>query len=111
MPELGCSVSPIAINTITDQNSESFERDSKFWLDDGDIVFVAQNTAFRFHKAVMSLHSSASPNIFSNFPQHSESLVPDEAADKICDGCPVVRVPDTSYDFRELLRVIYEGIK
>lgn len=110
MPESRSSVSPIATYKTTDQNSKSFERDSEFWFKGGDIIVVAQKTAFRFHKDVVSLHSSASPNIFSK-SQHSESLVPDETTDKTSDGCPVVRASDTSSDFRELLRAMYYGIR
>ena len=104
MPESG---SPIAISTITDQNSEPSETDSEFWFEGGDITVIAQNTAFRFHKIFLSQHSSAVPDVFST-PQPSDPPVPDEAADKTSDGCPIVRVSDTSYDFRELLRVMYD---
>ena len=97
-------------NSTTHQNSESFERDSEFWFKGGDIIVVAQKTAFRFHEDVVSLHSSASHDLFSK-SQRSESLVPGGAADKTCDGCPIVRVSDTSSDFRELLRAMYYGIR
>ena len=107
MPELGSSASLIATGTITDQNSELFEKDSEFWFEDGNVVVIAQNTAFRFHKIFLSQNSSAVPDIFST-PQPSDSPVPDGGADKTCDGCPIVCVSDTSYDFRELLRVVYD---
>ena len=105
--ELGSSVSLIATSTVTDQNSEPFETDSEFWFEDGNIIVIAQNTAFRFHKIFVSQLSSAVPDIFST-PQPSDSPVPDGGADKTCDGCPIVCVSDTSYDFRELLRVVYD---
>ena len=45
-------------------------RDSEVWFGDGNIVVVAQNTAFRFHKSVVSLHSSVFRDLFS-IPQPS----------------------------------------
>ncbi|KAM5544908.1 hypothetical protein V8D89_001806 [Ganoderma adspersum] len=72
-------------------NSDSIQRDSTIWFEDGNIVAIAQNTAFRFHKGVLALHSQVFRDLFS------------------FDGCPVVHVTDTSYDFRELLRELYCG--
>ena len=94
-------------NTITDQKSESFERDSEFWFEDGNVVVVAQKTAFRFHKSVVSLHSSVFHDLFS-IPRPCPT---GEEVDETFDGCPVIRVSDTSYDFRELLRAMYHGIR
>ena len=90
-------------------SSMSIKRDSDIWFDDGNIVVVAQSTAFRFHKSVVSLHSSVFRDLFS-IPQPS---LMDEEVDEILifDGCPVVHVSDTSYDFRELLRAIYGGVR
>ena len=82
-------------------------RDSEVWFEDGNIVVVAQNTAFRFHKSVVSLHSSVFRDLFS-IPQPS---LMGEEVDETFDGCPVVRVSDTSYDFRELIRAIYCSVR
>ncbi|KAI1786598.1 hypothetical protein LXA43DRAFT_1085384 [Ganoderma leucocontextum] len=76
---------------------DSAKRDSEIWFEDGNVVVIAQNTAFRFHKVFRDLFS---------VPQPSE---PPAGAVETLDGCPVVRVSDTSYDFRELLRAIYAG--
>ena len=90
-------------------NANPPKRDSEVWFEDGNVVVVAQNTAFRFHKSVVSLHSSVFRDLFS-IPQPS---LMDEEVDEILisDGCPVVHVSDTSYDFRELLRAIYGGVR
>ena len=85
----------------------SIKQDSDIWFEDGNVVVIAQTTAFRFHKSVVSLHSSVFRDIFS-IPQ--PSLVGEEA-DQGFDGCPVVHVSDTSYDFRELIRAIYCGVR
>ena len=90
-------------------NPNPTKRDSEVWFEDGNIVVVAQNTAFRFHKSVVSLHSSVFRDLFS-IPQPSLILIDGEVLE-IFDGCPVVHVSDTSYDFRELLRAIYGGAR
>ena len=82
------------------------KRDSEIWFEDGNVVVIAQTTAFRFHKSVVSLHSSVFRDLFS-IPQPSGSPVGEESF----DSCPVVHVSDTSYDFRELIRAIYCGVR
>ncbi|KAM5544058.1 hypothetical protein V8D89_002244 [Ganoderma adspersum] len=85
----------------------SIKRDiSEVWFEDGNTVVIGQNTAFRFHKSVVSIHSSVFCDLFS-IPRPSPK---GEEVDETFDGCPVVRVSDTSYDFRELIRAIYGGV-
>ncbi|KAI1781603.1 hypothetical protein LXA43DRAFT_978012 [Ganoderma leucocontextum] len=78
--------------------------DSAIWFEDGNIVAIAQNTAFRFHKGMLSLHSLVFRDLFS-VPQPSHGL----GAGQMFDDCQAVHVTDTSYDFRELLLAIYYG--
>ncbi|KAI1792055.1 hypothetical protein LXA43DRAFT_358897 [Ganoderma leucocontextum] len=85
---------------------DSIHRDSAIWFEDGNIVAIAQNTAFRFHKGVLSLHSQVFRDLFS-VPQPSS--VGSAGTAQTFDGYPAVHVTDTSYDFRELLRAIYYG--
>ena len=82
----------------------SIKRDSDIWFEDGNVVVIAQTTAFRFHKSVVSLHTSVFRDLFS-IPQ------PSPVGEESFDGCPVVHVSDTSYDFRELVRAIYCGVR
>ncbi|KAI1786587.1 hypothetical protein LXA43DRAFT_952359 [Ganoderma leucocontextum] len=102
MSESG-KASPLATDAIDD----SIQRDSEIWFEDGNIVVITQNTAFRFHKSVLSLHSPVFRDLFL-VPQPSPAG--GEEPVETLDGCPVVRVSDTSYDFRELLRAIYGGV-
>ncbi|KAM5544055.1 hypothetical protein V8D89_002241 [Ganoderma adspersum] len=89
-----------------DVSDGSIKRDSEVWFEDGNIVIIAQTTAFRFHKTVVAIHSSVFRDLFS-IPRPSPT---GEEVDETFDGCPVVRVSDTSYDFRELIRAIYSGV-
>ena len=74
------------------------EKDPRFWFDDGNVILAAQRTAFRVHKSIISQHSVVFRDIFT-------SPLP------LYDGCPVVRVTDTGFDLRELLRVVYDGVR
>ena len=92
---------------------DSITRDSDVWYEDGNIVVIAQTTAFRFHKSVVSHHSPVFRDLFS-VPQPSPTPTEGEeavASAETFDGCAAVRVSDTSYDFRELLRAIYGGVR
>ena len=81
----------------------SIVRDPAFWYSDGNIVVVVQGVGFRVHKSLLAQQSNAFRDLF---------MVPTPPmlgpAD-VMDGYPVVRLSDMSYDFRELLRVIYCG--
>ncbi|KAI0688696.1 hypothetical protein C8T65DRAFT_589292 [Cerioporus squamosus] len=77
--------------------------DPDLWFDDGNVIVVAQQTAFRFHRSVLSRHSETFRGMFT-IPQPTSST-----SVQIMDGCPVIDVTDTSYDFRHLLRAVYDG--
>ncbi|RPD69734.1 hypothetical protein L226DRAFT_442891, partial [Lentinus tigrinus ALCF2SS1-7] len=80
--------------------------DPDLWFDDGNVVFIAQQTGFRVHRGALSRHSETFRNMFSvPQPANCES----QASFEEMDGCPVVRVTDTSYDFKHLLRAVYDG--
>nr|VWP00669.1 Uncharacterized protein [Ganoderma boninense] len=57
--------SSLATDTLMGDSSMLIKRDSDVWFEDGNIVVVAQSTAFRFHKSVVSLHSSLFRDLFS----------------------------------------------
>ncbi|KAM5544851.1 hypothetical protein V8D89_001749 [Ganoderma adspersum] len=103
----------VAVEGTPAAPDDSITRDSDVWYEDGNIVVIAQTTAFRFHKSVVSHHSSVFRDLFS-VPQPSPPAVAGEsepgARAETFDGCAAVRVSDTSYDFRELLRAIYGGV-
>ena len=79
--------------------------DTNLWFDDGNIVLIAETTAFRVHKSILARHSEVFRGLFS-IPQ---PINPDDV--EMMDGCFVVRLPDRRYDLRHLLRAIYYGIK
>ncbi|PIL33281.1 hypothetical protein GSI_04731 [Ganoderma sinense ZZ0214-1] len=83
--------------------ASGLEKDDEVWLSDGSIVVVAaDNIAFRVHKSTLSLRSEIFRALFS-LPNA------DEASAETMDGCPVVRVSDTSSDIRHLFLVLCCG--
>ncbi|KAI0800651.1 hypothetical protein C8Q74DRAFT_432137 [Fomes fomentarius] len=96
--------SPLRKRPRTDNESgqEELLRDTQFWFEDGSIVVVAQQTAFRVHQGVLSRHSDTFNGLFT-IPQ------PSEGTEKI-DCCPVVRVSDSAHDFKHLLHALYDGL-
>lgn len=67
------------------------EHDPDFWVEDGNIVIVAQDTAFRAHRGVLARRSKVFSGLFAvPQPENVEKL----------DGCPVGRVQDSLHDFK-----------
>ncbi|KAI0788375.1 hypothetical protein C8Q74DRAFT_1367104 [Fomes fomentarius] len=83
----------------------SIHRDSQVWFEGGNIVVVANNTAFRFHKSVLSRYSDVFRDLFC-VPQPAVA-----GQEELMDGCTVVHVSDTSHDFRVLVLAMYGGVK
>ena len=79
-------------------------RDSDVWFEDGNVVIVAQQTAFRVHRGVLSRHSETFSGLFT-LPRP----VGDAAEDDI-DGCPIIRITDSSHDLKHLLHALYDGL-
>ena len=82
---------------------DDVQRHKDLWFDDGNIVVIAQQTAFRVHRSVLSRHSDTFSGLFA-VPQ------PLEGVEKLED-CPVVRVSDSAHDFGHLLHVLYDGLE
>ncbi|RDB24424.1 hypothetical protein Hypma_008466 [Hypsizygus marmoreus] len=84
--------------TATRQEPPSPNTD--FWFDDGSIVLVVEDTAFRIHQSILDKHSDvfADP---STAPQSRKD------ADSI-EGCPVVHLNDSLADFTDVMKALYE---
>ncbi|RDX41828.1 hypothetical protein OH76DRAFT_1363808 [Lentinus brumalis] len=76
-------------------------RDPDVWFEDGNIIVIAQQTAFCFHRGTLAKHSEIFCSLFT---------VPQPTSPDTMDGCPVICVTDTPYDFKFLLRAIYDGV-
>lgn len=76
------------------------KRDTEVWFDDGNVVVVADRTAFKVHRGVLSLHSEVFRDMFS---------IPPPEVDEALEGCPIVRVSDPASNIRQLLSILYKG--
>lgn len=74
------------------------KRSLRFWFDDGSVVLQAEDTQFRVHQTLLSLHSEVMKGCFScPQPNDAENL----------EGCPVVRLPDSALDIDNLCALLY----
>ncbi len=74
------------------------KRSSRFWFADGSVVLHAQDTQFRVHQTLLSLHSEIMKDCFS-CPQPQDA--------EILEGCPVVHLSDSALDIENLCVLLY----
>ena len=79
-------------------NLEELTRDEEFWFEDGNIVLVAGNIAFKVFKGLLAAQSKVLGDMVA---------AGDPGAGQMLEGCPVVRLFDDSpLEVRYLLRVL-----
>ncbi|KZT11168.1 uncharacterized protein LAESUDRAFT_691737 [Laetiporus sulphureus 93-53] len=83
-------------------NAPMSTRSSDFWFDDGNVILEAGNVSFRVHISILCRNSVVFRDLF-DIPQGSVS--------EESDGCPVVRLHDSSADVSALLSTLYDGRK
>ncbi|KAK0436374.1 hypothetical protein EV421DRAFT_1120437 [Armillaria borealis] len=74
-----------------------------FWFEDGNIVLIAANVAFKVHRGQLSRHSEVFEGLF-DLPQ------PPEEVDDIYDGTPFVELHDSAQDVGYFLGALYDGL-
>ncbi|KAH9829568.1 uncharacterized protein C8Q71DRAFT_789897 [Rhodofomes roseus] len=84
---------------------EAFSRDGIFWLDDGNVILLAQGVGFRVYKGWLSSQSEVFRDMF-NLAKPAPGLSQES---EVVDGCPVVHVTDTAAEVRSLLGVLFSG--
>ncbi|KAI0750320.1 hypothetical protein C8Q80DRAFT_1253846 [Daedaleopsis nitida] len=92
--------------TVTGTHTVGFDRDPDMWFEDGNVVIVAQHTAFRVHRGPLSRHSVVFQDLFNI----SQPLVNSTVSDDVYDGCPTLHVTDTVCDSKRFLGAIYDGL-
>ena len=73
------------------------QRHPEFWLDDGNVILVAGDTAFRVYRGLLESQSTVFQDMFA-----SSSAIPDESY----RDCPIVHLTDDPEDLRDFLRVL-----
>ncbi|KAH9890667.1 hypothetical protein C8Q73DRAFT_667497 [Cubamyces lactineus] len=77
--------------------SGTVKRDPDLWFEDGNIVLLCRDTAFRVYRGLLTRHSVIFRDLFSMAqPSASETM----------ESCPVVHISDPPDDLRHLLRVL-----
>ena len=88
------------------EESDKESEDSKptrhidLYFDDGNIVLIADEVAFRVHSSILSLRSPVFKDMLA---------MPQPASTDTFDGCPVVNLPDCWCDVAPFLDFIYNG--
>ncbi|TCD63692.1 hypothetical protein EIP91_005097 [Steccherinum ochraceum] len=83
-----------------EDTTAGYKRSENFWLRDGNVILVAEKTAFRVHQSVLERKSVVFQDMFG-VPQ------PEEA--ETLEECPLVHVSDTAEDITHMLSVLYDG--
>ncbi|KAM5539306.1 hypothetical protein V8D89_006997 [Ganoderma adspersum] len=80
-----------------DLNTGNLTRHEEFWFDDGSVVLVAQNTAFRVFRTLLAAQSTVFADMLSSSSPNAEEMF---------EGCPVVHLSDSPQDIAHLLHVL-----
>ena len=94
-------VGPTAQGTSVDEPPVDLAvtaRHETFYLEDGNVEVLCENTLFRVHVSTLSFHSPALRQTFAQ-----ASLATAESP----NGCPRILSSDTATDFATLLKMIY----
>ncbi|KAI1792557.1 hypothetical protein LXA43DRAFT_1093523 [Ganoderma leucocontextum] len=79
---------------------DDLKHDEEFWLEDGNIVLIARNTAFRIYRGLLAAQSSIFADMFT--------AALSSKAGETYEGCPaaVVHLSESPEDLRHILRVL-----
>lgn len=86
-------------------------RDDDMWFGDGNVAIIAGLTAFRVHKGQLSRHSDVFDGLFGIPQTATDDITSSLDLSDSLDGCVVVSIPDTAFDFKHLLLALYDGAR
>ena len=75
-------------------------RDGDYWFEDGNIILVSENVAFKVYRGLLAEHSS----VFRSMLDIGQAI-PNPA--EMVDGCHVIPLYDSPNDIRGIFRLIY----
>ncbi|KAI0789835.1 hypothetical protein C8Q75DRAFT_806498 [Abortiporus biennis] len=90
--------------TSSSGNNPSITRSDKFWLENGNVILIADNTGFLVDTTLLSLHS----DVFGDMFKSVQSPNPANNVESY-EGHPIVRVSDSASDICFILDLIYSG--
>lgn len=111
---------PVVANESFDVTSCT--KDPDFFLDDGNVILLAQSTLFRVHKSMLSIHSEIFRDMFrisagriwcSAACQFENPLLIGAAlgtdeSQEVYGGVPIVQMSDSASDLRHLINALYK---
>ena len=108
------SLIPLSMTFLPNSQFSNLIR-TDFWFNDGNIILIAQNAAFKVHKGQLARHSEVFNDLFSlpqpSNPPPSPSLQTSSGtADDLIDGCPFVILQDSPSDVFYFLSALYDGL-
>lgn len=71
------------------------------WFDDGNIILLAENVAFKVYRGLLSHHSIVFADLFA-------PPLP-ETGTEMMEDCPVVTLHDSVHDLANFLEAIHDG--
>lgn len=74
-----------------------------FWFHDGSVVLHVENTQFRVHQSLLSMHSKVFRDMFAVPQPVGQQL------EEYMEGSPIVRLLDIAADWAYLLSGLYDG--
>ncbi len=77
---------------------EGLQPHSEFWIEDGNLILVARDVAFRVYRGLLAKQSTVLGEMAA---KSSEDVY-----EAIFDGCPIVRLSDSPQDLTHLLRIL-----
>jgi len=80
------------------------QKHEALWFEDGNIVLIAEDTAFRVYRRILSSHSPVFRERLASLKHKSESDLRSQM-----EGCPVLHVDDRADDFALFLKIIFDG--
>ncbi|EPS93375.1 hypothetical protein FOMPIDRAFT_1056037 [Fomitopsis schrenkii] len=104
-----------ARHDTSDSDSKSSQRswrhiaeDKQFWYDDGNIIIIAQNIAFRLYRGLLASESEVLRDILTGDTVASSEHVLGTSTHPV-DGCPIVLVTDRAAERLSFLSVLIHG--
>ncbi|KAJ7689796.1 hypothetical protein B0H17DRAFT_602129 [Mycena rosella] len=75
-------------------------RVEELWFSDGSLVVQADQSLFRIYSGILAAHSAVFKDMLA-FPQPPDA--------ETIEGCPVVRLPDSSRDVTAFFKAIFDS--
>ncbi|KAI0789974.1 hypothetical protein C8Q75DRAFT_806624 [Abortiporus biennis] len=92
----------ISSNDKTGTLHTEISRSGDFWLDDGNIVLVAEHTSYKVHRSFLARHSPVFKDILS-LPQTGN------VGEAQIEGCSVVQLSDSADNIHITLSMLYDS--